>query len=306
LVFLKNRFLRIYPTFWASVIVVLMVPFLIESISYLKSGDYVVPESILAKLNYNEWFNFLMLSKVFWATSHDLQAQFNAINSVYWTLAIEFQFYAVIFVSLYFGKYYRYVIAMISLLALLVMFVPVSLNYGLFIYYWPSFSVGIALAYFHRYGVWFEPSLKHKNMPFVILFILILGGINSVTSIFEKSTSNFFFSVCFGMFLWLIANFEKVLTRIKNSHNKLFYFLFEPWLILGAMSYSVYLLHGKIYSLPHMFLRQVLDSDNILLGLLTVIGTLLMCYPFYYFVERRFLSKNYQKIHQEMFTRRYN
>jgi len=301
LVFLKSRFLRIYPTFWASVIIVLILPYVIESISSLKSGVYSEPENLVTKLTYIEWSNFLILSKVFWATSHDLQAQFNTINSVYWTLAIEFQFYVVVFLALCFGKYYKYLIAAVSLIALIILFIPVNINYGIFIHYWPSFSIGIALAYLHRNGIWFLPGLKNS---FILLFFLIAIILLSNSELIEinKNIKTLFFAISFGMFLWLISNIEKVLVNIKNSNNKILYWSLEPWLILGAMSYSVYLLHAKVYQLPKMFLRQILDNNNLLFGILTIVLTLIICFPFYYFVESRYLSKNYKRIHQKVLT----
>jgi peptidoglycan/LPS O-acetylase OafA/YrhL len=296
-IFLKARFLRIYPAFWASVAVVLITPYIIESISFLKSGEYLVPANLLTKFNYIEWSHFLLLSKVFWATSHDLQAEFNTINSVYWTLAIEFQFYLVIFFALCFKKYYKHIIAVISGIALVAMLIPHGINHGLFIHYWPSFSVGIVLAYLHRYGVWSNSFLKNKVTQFIATFAAIGLIINAVTW-FGKS--GIFFALSFGVFLWVISDIEKVMNRIKNSENKLSFWLLEPWLILGTMSYSVYLLHGKIYDLPRMFVRQAFDSSNILYGLLVIFGTLILCYPFYFFVERKFLSKNYKIIQQKV------
>jgi peptidoglycan/LPS O-acetylase OafA/YrhL len=292
-IFLKARFLRIYPTFWASVAVVLLSPYIIESISFLKSGEYMLPVNIFTKFNYIEWSNFLLLSKVFWATSHDLQAEFNTINSVYWTLAIEFQFYLVVFLALCFKKYYRYVIAIVSIAALLIMLIPNEINYGFFIHYWPSFSIGIILAYFHRNGVWSNSLLKNKTAQLIASFFVAVLLVDSVTSFGQN---RIFFAIYFGVFLWVISDVEKVINKIKNSKNKLFFWLLEPWLILGTMSYSVYLLHSKIYVLPNMFVRQIIEPGNILFGLLTIIGTLLLCYPFFFFVERRFLSKNYKKL----------
>lgn len=303
LVFLKNRFLRIYPTFWASVVVVLIIPYVIESISSLKSGVYTEPENLVVKFTYIEWSNFLILSKVFWATSHNLQAQFNAINSVYWTLAIEFQFYLVVFSALCFGKYYKYLIAAVSLFALIILFIPININYGIFIHYWPSFSIGIALAYLHRNGIWFQPRLKNSFILLVFFLIAIILLSNTEFLEINKNIKTFFFAIFFGMFLWLISNIERVLVDIKNSNNKILYWSLEPWLILGTMSYSVYLLHAKVYQLPSMFLRQILDNNNLLFGILTIVLTLMICYPFYYFIESRFLSKKYKGMHQKVLTK---
>jgi len=69
-------------------------------------------------------------------------------------------------------------------------------------------------------------------------------------------------------------------------------------LVLGAMSYSAYLLHLKLFMLPFMFVSQVFGKDGTALGLLTILFTLLLTYPFYYFVERRFLSNRYRNLHR--------
>mgnify|MGYP001579047329 CR=1 FL=1 len=257
----------------------------------------MVPENILVKFNHIEWANFLWLSKVFFATSRDLQAEFNTVNAVYWTLAIEFQFYLVVFLALCFRKYYRHVIAIISTAAFLTMLIPNEINYGSFIHYWPSFSVGIALAYLHRNGVWSSYFLKHKSTQLIAIFGVTALLISSVTSF---DNNHLFFAFCFGVFLWAITDIEKVIHKIKNSENKLFSYLLEPWLILGTMSYSVYLLHESINKLINMFVRQMIDPGNVLFSLLSITGTLLLCYPFYFFVERKFLSKNYKRMHQEV------
>ena len=292
MVFLRSRFLRIYPTFWVSVVVVLSLPYLLELISSLKSGVYVAPDNLILKYNNIEWSNFILLSKVFWATSDDLQAEFNAINSVYWTLAIEFQFYLTVFVSLFFKSYYKYAIGLVSIVSLLVAFLPLQTNYGLFINYWPSFLVGIVLAYMHRNGLNVTNLLTNKNSQLAAFFFVSLLMLCSV--VFNSSAA--LFAVCFGLFLWVISGLEKCLNDINGSENGIYYWILKPWLVLGAMSYSVYLLHGKLYQLPYMFVRQVVDVNNLLFGLLIIIGTLLICYPFYLFVESRFLSKNYKKL----------
>lgn len=295
LVFLKSRFLRIYPTFWFSVVVVLILPYILELISSLKSGVYITPDDLISKYSHIEWSNFLLLSKVFWATSDDLQAEFNAINSVYWTLAIEFQFYLVVFIALFFKDYYRYVLGLVSIFSLLAILFPIKINYGLFVYYWPSFLVGIVLAYIHRNGVYVSNFLKNNTLKLAALSAVSVLIICAV--LFNQSGT--LFAICFGLFLWVISDFEKLLYKMHSNENGFLYWLLKPWLVLGAMSYSVYLLHGKLYQLPYMFVRQAVDSANVLSGILIITGTLFFCYPFYLFVESKFLSKNYKKIQEK-------
>ncbi len=42
--FLGRRVRRVYPPFWASIVVVALLPFVIEGLSWLKTGQYVVRE----------------------------------------------------------------------------------------------------------------------------------------------------------------------------------------------------------------------------------------------------------------------
>ena len=298
LIFLKNRFRRIYPTFWISLAFILLLPYGLELLSSLKTGDYVQPRNIVSRFDAWEWFNALLLTKVFWATSSNLAAEFTAINSVYWTLAIEFQLYLVVFLALCLGRFYRHAIALVTFFAVLLMFIPNNVNYGLFIHYWPSFAVGIALAYLHRNELRFHID-SVKKFALLMALTCVTMWIAYLAPAIQISTNFLVFASIFGIGLWLYSDLEVVLQRWKNSRNRASVFLLQPWLILGAMSYSAYLLHLKLYVLPFALARQFLDYDTPALGLLTIFGTLVISYPFYYFVERNFLSKNYKKLRQD-------
>lgn len=296
--FLKKRFLRIYPVFWISIILILLLPYLIESISMLKSGSYVAPYNLLSHYTLSEWFNFVALSKVFFADSVKLHGQFDAINAVYWTIAIEFQFYLVIFLSLFFKSYYKHVIAFISVLAIINMVVPFNVNYGLFIHFWPSFSVGILLAYLFKAKfvvLTLIPKLYNIKFAMASLFLFILAPVIFLSD----KPSHFVFAVLFGCLLWCISPLEKELHRIRSNGKRLSFYILEAGIALGAMSYSVYLLHLKLHALPAMFVRQAIDESNVLYVLTTILVTLLICYPFYLYVERPFMSKKYVKTYKD-------
>ena len=297
LTFLKNRFKRIYLTYWASLLLVLLLPYGLELLSSIKSGHYAFPDNLLGRYNTGEWINVILLTKVFWASSNDLASEFAAINSVYWTLAIEFQFYLVVFIALCTGKYYRVVIALVTLASLLLTFAPNTLNYGLFLHYWPALSVGIVLAYLHKNGIELHINSARNVAVLIVLSALTLAYAMYLHPI-QIRTQFLGFALIFATLLWLYSDLERVLQHLKQSNNWLVYILLEPWLVLGAMSYSVYLLHLKLLSLPFMFTSHLFDTDGVALGLVTIVSTLILTYPFYYFVERRFLSKRYKVIQQ--------
>jgi len=179
----------------------------------------------------------------------------------------------------------------------LVMVIPNSLNFGLFIHYWPSFAVGIGLAYLHRNGIQLHVNSFRKLVLLLMLTAVTLAFAAYVHPIHIR-TNHLVFSSIFGALLWLFSDLEIVLQRLKNSKSRIVYFLLEPWLVLGAMSYSAYLLHLKLFLLPFMFVSQVFGTESIALGLVTILLTLLLTYPFYHFVERHFLSSRYKKLHR--------
>ncbi|MCB1689432.1 MAG: acyltransferase [Halioglobus sp.] len=301
LVFLRNRFRRIYLTYWASLLLVLLLPYGLELLSSFKTGQYTLPESLLTRYNPGEWLNIVLLTKVFWANTNDLAHEFAGINTVYWTLAIEFQFYLVVFIALCLGRYYRHAIALVTLVSLLLIIIPNSVNYGLFLHYWPAFSVGILLAYLHRNGIELHIN-SARNVMLLVVFTAITLAYAAYIHPIQIRTQFLAFASIFGALLWLYSDLELVLQRLKRSNSWLVYILLEPWLVLGAMSYSVYLLHLKLFALPFMFASQLFNADSIGLGLVTILSTLVLTYPFYYFVERRFLSQRYKTLHRSVIS----
>lgn len=61
-----------------------------------------------------------------------------------------------------------------------------------------------------------------------------------------------------------------------------------PFAWLGQSSYSLYLLHGKIYQLPEMLVRQLIAPSSLAYPLLTIAGTAALCYMFYLLGEQPF------------------
>ncbi|MDG1468482.1 MAG: hypothetical protein P8Q24_04890, partial [Glaciecola sp.] len=123
--------------------------------------------------------------------------------------------------------------------------------------------------------------------------------IMTIATIFlDEKPNNILFAIFFGVSLWCISPIESLLSKINNQHKTVSFYLLKGGVALGAMSYSVYLLHGKLYLLPAMFVRQVVEESSVWYGLVSILLTLLICYPFYYFVERPFMSNNYIKMQQ--------
>jgi peptidoglycan/LPS O-acetylase OafA/YrhL len=293
--FLKNRLRRIYPTFWFSVLVCLSLPYIMALVSMLKTGQFITPPNPIEVYDFSEWFNFLLLTKIFFADGANLHSQFKHINPVYWTIAIEIQFYFVVFIGLFFKQYYRLFVAAVALIAILMFVMPFDINHGLFIHFWLSFCVGIFLAYLFKYKLILQHLITYNRL-IASLFGLIYFLILLCILVFKLPVNDLGFALLFGAFLWFIAPLEKNLVELKFKDNLLIKIPLQTSLVLGAMSYSVYLLHFNLYRLSEMFVRQVIAEQHILFGIACVIVTLVMCYPFYYVIERKFMSKHYNQL----------
>jgi peptidoglycan/LPS O-acetylase OafA/YrhL len=300
--FLRNRLRRIYPVYWVSILLVVAMPYLEASLSMLKSGHFDSPPTFFAQYTAADWAGLLLLTKVFQAQTPDLYAQFRDVNAVYWSLAIEVQFYIVMFFALYLRGYFRAFIALLSVVAVVLMYFPTQMNYGLFIHYWPIFAMGVGLAYLHRAGVKFRPLRLRSAVVFPALYLVALI---LAYALLPKHYNALPMAVGIGAagFLWFFDRLEVVLQKLKGSRHLLLRLSVRFMLLMGATSYSIYLLHLSVYRLPEMVLRQLLQPGGLLFATLTLLATLALCYPLYYFVERRFLSKRYKQIHQQVLAK---
>jgi peptidoglycan/LPS O-acetylase OafA/YrhL len=309
--FLKRRFLRIYPPFWLSVIVVIALPYIIAAISLMKSGQYEMPSPSFTDLGWLDWVELLSLTRVFSSTDGDLVAQFNQVNSVYWTLAIEFQFYLCIYFSLIFRKYFYLIIIGITFISYLLLAFPLRLNAGLFIHFWPMFSVGIVLYYTIANN--FTVQRLFPRIPIIIALLIILPLLFSVllysylgkltevlTEYFPSSYLGF--AVVSALVLWAANPLEKTLERFKQGKSLFLKLLIKSWAFLGVISYSLYLLHAKLALLTEMFIRQFTSPHNYIYPVLVICSTVALCSVFYWYAERPFMSKKQRRIYQTILT----
>lgn len=300
--FLKRRFLRIYPPFWCSILVVLALPYLIAAISMLKSGVYEAPLPQFQVLTGGEWLQLISLAKVFLADNGDLQGQFSQVNSVYWTLAIEFQFYLLVYLALLFRRHFLLIVATVTAASLVLLAYPQALNSGLFLYFWPMFALGIGLFHAIKHDCKIDSlavsALAVALLLGTLLSLAYLGTLTDVLGEIFPSASLGFATLC-ALILWLGQPIGLQLEAAKNHGLRPVRWLIKGAAFLGVISYSVYLLHGKLFELPAMVARQLVPMTNPLNALLTILGTLALCAVFYMYCEKPFLSKKLQKLNEK-------
>lgn len=290
--FLARRLRRIFPTFWVSILVVMLMPFVLELVSAFKSGQLVVPSPAWLGYSAVDWLGVAFLGKELIDTATGGSGAYTALNTVYWSLAIEVQFYLVVFVAILLGRYGGAFLACVSLFGVLALLFGIFDIPGLFLRYWPGFLCGVLVRLAHTMNLTPEILFGRRQLS---MCALLLGIIGLASALFAAHGDIGFTgsAAIASAVIWCLGGFEHVLSRVSVSPQarKISAFLLLPFVMLGHSSYSLYLLHGKVHQLPDMIARQILPATSPLYVLAIVVMTCLMCYAFYYLVERRFQSR---------------
>ncbi len=301
--FLYRRLRRIYPPYWFSILVVISIPFLIELLSSLKTGRYTPPTP--ANLNYGflnyglvDWFLVGTLTQVFVPVREatTLQYKFTTINAVYWTLAIEVQFYLAVTLAIYLRRCYT-VLLTVTAVSLPFLFVPTSMLVGVFLPFWPMFAVGVLLYWVLERGLAPSRLLRPSLWPlaWMCLVGLLVGFIFYLIS--GSPINHLAFAAGFALCLYLGEGLDRPFAeRVLSSKRLAVRMIAVTSMSLGAMSYSLYLLHGRLQFLSIQVLRQVFPPNSIIFDLAVIAVTCVACFLFYHFCERPFMSSRQRKL----------
>lgn len=251
--FLKKRFVRIEPPYLISILIAVAYLYIRNFIPSVSNPDNLVPSfsTVFFHLGYLVPF----IEGVKW------------INPVYWTLAIEFQYYLCLSLMfpLLLSNDLKQRILFYALLCL-PSFFPI-LRSSLFILHWlPLFLMGIL------YAMWRFEKIKLAEYAVVSLFCAFLvvhyiGVIDLVVGVLT---------------LGLIYFFED----FKNPVTKFF----------GDISYSVYLVHTitgapVINLLSHKYREPYQQFLVISLGIAIAIGSAYLMYRFVELPSKRWASQ---------------
>ncbi len=206
--FLYRRLRRIYPPFWFSILVGVSLPFFLELISSLKTRSYVWPtpeNQPFLDFTVLHWLELVTLTRAFVPLPEtSLIAKFSGFSNVYWSLAIEVQFYVVVALALAGRIPFRLAMLIVTALSAVCIFVPGSFDSGLFLPYWPAFAFGAGL-YFSLSGHQSASRwLGRTSLPCFALFLALAAPPQSPSCPMSPKTCRFLDSrlylLCFSGF----------------------------------------------------------------------------------------------------------
>jgi len=259
--FLKDRFLRVYPAYWAAVFISILVGILCRP--FTRADEVNLIPGLFSFLT-----NLALVEPYF--GTHPAMI-------VSWTLVYEFGFYVLVAVGYACtrkdGNHRSWVWAGVALA--FVSFFPLPQPMFYVLNYWPEFLFG-GLVYVARLERW-RGEFTQQRVYVVMIPILVIAGF-----LLSKRLEN-------NWHLVYAASYALLLYFLAPLDSRILHLRWLKWLgAVGAYSYSLYLIHVTILIRASNVVRRVLAPENSLMpfgiigmGLSAVGGG----YLFYRFLE---------------------
>lgn len=263
--FLSRRALRVYPPYWAAVALATAVG--------AAAGTKVL------QLGWTDWANFLALTRGR-STGGELPwHRYLPLNPVFWTLAIEVQFYVVVGLALLARRWFYIILAGVTIASLPFLTDEAAYRSGSFVSHWLFFALGAAVCALIEFG-W---TVVRKRVVAAAALAVMIAATTQVPTRPDGSAAmvlgEFAFATAFALALWAAYP--------GQSSNGLFS---RVGRFLGAVSYSIYLTHVPLLPILIAVTAGLAVGRDWLMAALVLPAGCLLAYPFHAAFERPFLS----------------
>lgn len=293
--FLHRRMRRIYPPLWCSIIFVVCLPWLKYGAMRALGISLPWPKPMFAEFEFIDWVSIASLLQIFRFPEMLVTDKFDGINVVYWSLAIEVQFYVIMTILLKFPRWYYSGLVVITTISAFAAWCPrfevFRLNTGFFIRYWPMFAAGILVYELRHRDFTLERLLSPRAALCVSKLLLLLAACFVILWLGSgHRLSPDVFAMLTAIQLWLLILWDDQVHQRRAENRWHWGKLFRPLSFLGMISYSIYLFHFNLYKIPELILGANRVAGSAILQLSITVFVCLLCYPFYLLCERPFLS----------------
>jgi peptidoglycan/LPS O-acetylase OafA/YrhL len=268
--FLKNRLWRVFPIYWAALVLAIVMNLLAMPFNGTSFSDNF-------PLSPKYWLGHIFLAQPYLEVDNYV--------GVYWSLTVEVAFYFTVAILLAVSKKTSQKIALFIGLTLGI--ISVFVNPGIhitFLSFWSEFVCGFLLFT----ALW----AKHNNKKLyhnLSIFIILTLGCLGVWVDLSFHTSKLWFSAIFAICLYFLYDFDKQIDSTPQIQ----------WLKqAGIISYALYLIHvpfqAKIINLGLKFI----PSDSLMILPLQMFGwavAITASYFFYRLVEKPINNWRYQR-----------
>lgn len=290
--FVRRRLWRVYPPLWCSILFLAPLPYL-KGMLASSPGGQAAP--LYASFTAADWFSTATLLQAFRRPEIPINEKFGEFNVVYWTLALEVQFYLVVAIALWCRSRFAMLLTVVTIAGAACELNPAAKSYclsaGWFLPWWPMFAWGLLL-YESRTRDWTLRRLLAPRACLIVSFTALLGLVLGTLSWLAQGNrlSEHAAAFVFAVALWLYASIPFEALPPSPVMGRAVRGLSLPLFTLGLISYSVYLIHFNLHKFPRMVLERVLPANSILMDVLVIVSTCLLCVPFYLVCERPFAT----------------
>ena len=257
--FFIKRFFRIAPLYYFVILIVFIIVFC--------TGVVEFPNF---KKEINAFLSWITFGFSNIRTISSLIPSSLIVAGVFWTLAIEWKFYACIPILSLFTRT-RMTTILFVFLGIIITIVLFYLGKIVDIRLYITFLFGmLASLIVNNYLVPLKTSIF--NSPIISTFIFLLFFVAVFKIQFEYSS--LIFQSLLGLIFIFIANNNSIFGVLKS----------RIFIALGKLSYSIYLLHGLVLFLINgVFMK---NGNYLLNSILSILLTLVFSVFTYYFIER--------------------
>lgn len=293
--FLQRRVWRIFPTFWISIATIVLLHLFIVNVTLARCGNLDL--FLVGRFEHYHWFDWLKiasLTQIFDRNCGKYYERFGYINGAYWSLSIEFQFYLIVAISLFKFHWFIPMTGLLSVISLLTYCHP-SLsdpicNTGLCVPFWSWFALGVAVYAAFQRGWTPERAFGTHARSVAFAVIAVVVSIFAVLVFNHIAIELLVFAIGFALLLWIAKPIE-VPDSVSLGKAKLPQQIAGRLMIgMGAMSYSLYLMHNQVSDCVRRLLVMSGCFYPIVIDLVCAVATLAICYGFYSLCEAPFLK----------------